>query len=1078
MPEPAAAPVEVPVPRAQQRVWLADQLTPNPAAYLSGCYVRLRGRLDVAALGRALSEIVARHEVLRTSIVERHGELVGLLRPSSVVRLEVTDARQDRLDATIAATGAEPLDIAAGPPMRARLLRISADDHVLCLVLHHIAHDGASVAILYRELGHRYATQTADQQEPPLAHQFRDIAAAEETKQDTGEFSPVLAERLVTLADRSPFEIPTDLPRPPVRSGRGDVCRGFDLPPATTRQLVALAREHASTLFMVLLAACHTVLYRHTGRGDVTTGTSSSTRRHDSDSTAVIGPFFNMVVVAGDVSGNPTFLDLLDRVRRAAMDAYESRVVPFDLLVTDLKVDRDPATTPLFQILVDLIGPGELPDMPGLRAERILQSGGGSKYDLTFEFHHGDSGLSGFAEWDTALYARNTVLRLLAHLRAVLVTVAERPSVRVDEIPILDADEVRALRSWAEPPPTTAPPDRCLHELIAEQTARTPDAVAVCDGATRLTYAELAQRSTTIARGLATLGVTTDVPVGVLIDCSADQVCAVIGILQAGGAYLPIDPETPPSRATAVLTAAGAPVCIVPTGTHVSAVGCHGVDVATLLDQGGASSCRSDLPSVSPANLCAVYFTSGSTGQPKGVACTHRGWVGQMANMQRQYPLRPGDTILLKTPLGFDDVARELFWPLMVGGRVVVLPPGLHRDPQALARSTIEHRAVWLQFVPSMLAEFVACLTPDDVAGLTHLRHVVSDGDRLRPQTVRTFLDLFGDYGCHLNNQWGATEVSIDTSHHSCGEADCADGDAVTLGRPMAGHTVQLLDHALQLVPQGAVGELCIGGVGLARGYLGRPGTTARVFVPDPWRPGERLYRTGDLGRLDSDGLLRYIGRRDHQVKVRGIRVELGEVEVAIRAFPEVTDVVVATWDAGPGDRRLVAYVTMAPEHRANAGPEESLRTRLRDFLVDRLPSAAVPGVIMPLPELPRMPSGKIDRRSLPTPNPETSDGEAYVPPTTDAETALVDIWREVLGLQRLGVNDNFFAAGGHSLLVTRVVNRMRAAFAIDVPIRLVFEHPTVRGTATELEHLILAEIEALTDAEAKRLLADGELSR
>jgi amino acid adenylation domain-containing protein len=1068
-----ADPAIVEVPRAQQRVWVADQLTAEPAAYLGGVFLRLHGRLDVRAVRQALTAIVTRHEVLRTSVVERDGELVGLLRPVEAFGLEVVDVGAAGVAAAIRAAATTPLNVADGLPVRARLLRAAADEHVLCVVMHHLAHDGASVGILYRELAYFYANfagaAPADQP-PPMTRQFREIAAAEEARWQAGELVPMLAERRSTLAGRSPFELPTDRPRPPVRSGAGDLCRGPELPAETVEGIARLAREHGATLFMVLLAACHAVLYRLSGRADVVTGTSSSTRRSDAPAQSAVGPFFNMIVIPGNVSGNPSFAQLLDRVRQSAMDAYESRLVPFDTLVSELAVDRDPAATPLFQILVDLIQPGEPPTLPGLRVEEILTSGTGSKYDLTVEFRQIPGGLGLFAEWDTALYEKETVQRLLTQLRRFLVTVAEDPGIGVDDVPLVDESELRTLQALAEAPPAELP-DGCLHELVSRTAARIPDAAAIRDGPQTTTYADLDRRAVCLAAGLVELGVPVGAPVGVLLDRSTDMVVTVLGILRVGAAFVPIDTELPTARVAELLASAGATVCIVPAPLDdepadlsalraaVTDAGCRAVDVPALERRAGADVL---LPFVRPDDLCAVYFTSGSTGVPKGVACTHRGWVSQMHNMQLRYELEPGEAILLKTPLSFDDVARELFWPLMIGAEIVVLPPGLHRDPQALVEAAIRHRLVWLQFVPSMLLHFLEAVRPEHVEDL-RLRHLVSDGDRLRPETAAAFYERLGGTGCRLNNHWGTTEVSIDTTHHVCEPADCTGDGAVAVGRPMEHNSVYLMDRTMQPVAPGAVGELCIGGEGLARGYLGRPGATAQVFVPHPWQVGQRLYRTGDLGRLRSDGSLQYFGRRDHQVKIRGVRVELGEVETAIRAYPPVCDVVVDTWEAEPGDRRLIAYVTGA----------QLISSAVREFVAERLPSAAVPSAIVILPALPRMPSGKIDRRSLPEPAVDAPNDSSYVAPETEAECAVADIWAKTLAVPWLGVEDNFFAAGGHSLLVTRVVNQMRSAFAVDIPIRLVFEHPTVREAAVELERLVLADIEALTEDEVTALLAD-----
>ncbi|MEV4319531.1 amino acid adenylation domain-containing protein [Actinocrispum sp. NPDC049592] len=1062
------APAALPVPRVQQRLWLADQVTGAGAVYLGSVFLRLHGRLDVEALRRALTEVVRRHEVLRTSLRVDDGEIVGVLHPAERLRLDVTEVDPTGLDEAVRTEAGTPLDVSTSLPIRARLLRVAPDDHVLSMVVHHAAVDRGSLPVLYTELADFYNAFTAGRapRVPPPVTQFRDLALAEDAREDAGQWASTLAERCAALADVSPFELAPDLPRPPVRTGEGALCHAFDLPAGTVRKLTDLGRSRAATLFMVLLAACQTLLYRYTGRTDVTTGTSSSTRRGRE---SVIGPFLNMLVVPGDVTGNPAFTELVGRVRNQALDAYEARHVALDTLVTELGVERDAARTPLFQILVDFMTKVDPPGLSGLRVAEIRTPGAGAKYDLSIEFHERGDTIGFFVEWDTALYEKPTVLRLMAHLRAVLVAVAEDPGLRVDDVPVLSSAEVLELRTLAAARQVDLP-GPTLHSLFTEQAGKTPDAIAVREGSQVMTYAELDVYSTAIAHGLAARGVVPDVPVGLLMDRSIELVAALLGILKAGGAYVPIDPEAPSARVGKLLATAGAPICVVSGAaepdlpTAAVDAGCAVVDIDTLTEAGIA-----ELGTVHPDHLCAVYFTSGSTGEPKGVACTHRGWVSQMVNMHDRYQLTPEDAVVLKTPLSFDDVAREVFWPLMVGARIAILPPGLHHDPQALLAAAIEHQVPWLQFVPGTLAMFLEQVGPRHLEGLSRLRHVVSDGDRLRPEIVRAFHERLGPLGCRLNNHWGTTEVSIDSAHHACVPSDGDGEDAVVLGRPMENNSIYVLDQAFQPVPYGAVGELCIGGAGLGRGYVGEPGRTARVFVPHPWRPGERIYRTGDTGRLRTDGSLQYRGRSDHQVKVRGVRIELGEVEAAARACPDVVDAVAATWEPVPGDRRLVVYATITRGTK-ESNTDESDRTRLRDFLTNRLAPAAVPSAIVVLPCLPRNPSGKVDRRSLPEPDPGELSDEPFVVPETDAEQAVADIWAAVLGTARLGANDDFFAVGGHSLLVTRAVNRMRDAFTVDVPVRLVFEYPTVRTAAARVEQLIIAEIEAMSDAEVERL--------
>jgi amino acid adenylation domain-containing protein len=468
---------------------------------------------------------------------------------------------------------------------------------------------------------------------------------------------------------------------------------------------------------------------------------------------------------------------------------------------------------------------------------------------------------------------------------------------------------------------------------------------------------------------------------------------------------------------------------------------------------------------VLPDNLAAVYYTSGSTGRPKGVACTHAGWVNRMNWMSRHHPLRPGETVLHKTTLTFDDAAVEIFWPLLSGGRVALLEPGLHRDPRAIAEAAIRYRAVHVQFVPSVLELFLDTLTEMDsaeLAGLTELRSVLSSGEALRPVLVRRFAELFGDRVI-LDNTWGATEVSIDSTCRVCVPEDAlADGGAVCVGVPIDNNEVLVLDRFLDRLPVGVPGELYIGGVGLARGYLGDPRRTAESFVPHPERPGERLYRTGDWGRLRPDRSLTFLNRRDDQVKVRGVRIELGEVEHALRTHPAVSDAAVIAWEAAPGDKRLAAYAVAA------GCSAEDLVEHARAVL----PGYAVPGSLALVDTMPRHSNGKLNRRALPVPDPTGARGERdYLAPRTPAEQALARIWASVLGLDRIGAHDDFFAMGGHSLLATRAIGRMRQAFAIDIPLSVIFECPTVARSAEMIEQILLTEIESLSDEEAERLL-------
>ncbi|MGW4109768.1 non-ribosomal peptide synthetase [Actinosynnema sp. NPDC004786] len=611
--------------------------------------------------------------------------------------------------------------------------------------------------------------------------------------------------------------------------------------------------------------------------------------------------------------------------------------------------------------------------------------------------------------------------------------------------------------------PTDAdfPAHRGLHELVEDRVADCAERVAVVFDAEQVTYAELDARANGLAHRLVEAGVGLDDVVALCVDRSVEMVVALLAILKAGGAYLPLDPELPVHRIAQITRVAGARVCVAADGYRPLLP----EDVTAVPPSAPPRTDRPDRRACG-ANLVSVYFTSGSTGVPKGVASSHEGWVNRMTWSQRQHRLRPGDTVLHKTTLTFDDSALELFWPLTVGARVAVLEPGLHRDPRAILDALHEHRSVYLQVVPSMLTMLLDEIEQRGGWDLSALRDVTSSGEALPPATVSRFLALLPSVGLH--NTWGATEVSIDSTNHTCGPADAADTGVVSVGLPFDNNRVHVLDADFREVPPGEVGDLHIAGVGLARGYLGDPAATARAFLPNPFSPGERLYRTGDRGYRRPDGTVKFVGRDDHQVKIRGMRVELGEVESALRGSPLVRDAVVVLRRLGEDDH-LVAYTTPARADRA-PDPED-----LRDLVADRLPKHMVPSVVVVLDSLPLNSNGKVDRKRLPAPErPRGGDAE-YVPCEGPAQEAVAEIWRELLGLERVGARDDFFDLGGHSLMATRFSARVRQRFDVDLPVRAVFSTPTVAELAGEIERLLVAKIDDMSEDEVRALLGGAE---
>lgn len=1070
--EPAAADVPLldrsgalPLSGGQQRMWFLEELGGGSAEYLVPIFLRLRGPLDEEALQRAVGTIVDRHEALRTCVRADGDELTGAVLPPGSFSLPIIDApTPEALSAVLEQEATRPIDLGRELPIRGQLVRSGAQEHVLCLTVHHIAWDGSSRRVLYRELTALYTAFLAGRPSPlpPLPYQYADCAADQEARMTDDAVATEIEFWRGHLDGRTPFEVPSDLPRPARRSAGGASCRasiGRDV----VDRLDALSQERGATLFMTLLASCQLLLARYVGRDDVTVGTTVS-ERYAVETEPLIGLFINMLVLPADTSGNPTFAELVERARNLTLDAYANQGVTFDRLVEELAPERDMSRTPLFQIMVKLdegaSGPLEL---AGADVTEIGVQAPVSKYDLSLGFLRTRDGMEVEVEYDTDLYLPATGARLAGHLARVLTLVAHSPETPIDDFPLVDGEERARLLAVAEPPPT-AFPDRCLHELVQEQVVRTPDATAVLSVEGTLTYRDLDAWADRVAALVQDAGAGVDDVVGVLADRSPAMVAAVLGVLKAGCGYLPIETEAPSERIGVLLRASGAAACLVRPDLAgvVADAGVRALAIPSLTDEATVAGHEAR---VSPANLAAVYYTSGSTGQPKGVACPHSGWVNRMQWMQRAHGLLPGDAVLLKTTLTFDDVAVEMLWPLMYGGVTAILEPGLHRDPRAIIDAAIRYRACHLQFVPGMLEAFLDELTDQDIARLDGLRTVLSAGDLLRPHVVRRFFDRFGTR-TRLETLWGTTEAAIDSTQMWLAPAH-ADAPAIPIGRPFDNNGVYVLDGQLEPVPFGVFGELYIGGAGLARGYVGDPARTAAAFVPHPTSPGERLYRTGDWGRVLADGTVFIAGRRDDQVKIRGVRTELGEVETAARSHPLVDQVAVTVWEPVPGDKRLALYL-VAKE------PGGDIVSAVREHLQSVLPVYAVPTAITELPRLPRSSSGKLDWSAFPAPE-LIATATADSPPQSPTEQVLADIYGHVLGVAHVGRDDDFFLLGGHSLLATRAIGRIRQAFGSGLPLSLIFEQPTVAGAARRVEEFVLAEIEELSEEDAGRLAADLE---
>ncbi len=1051
IPAPArrAGPGDAPLSFAQERLWVVDALDTGSPAYNKLLAFRLRGRLDAAALRRALDSLAERHESLRTVFPRVDGRPVQRVLPPRRVPLPVEDlaglpagAREARLLRRAGEEARRPFDLAREPQFRGVLLPLGEREHALLLATHHIVTDGWSLAVLFRDLAALYAGGDGPGL-PPLPVRYVDYALWQRSWL-AGE---VLERQLAYWRERlrgapSLLELPTDRPHPAARSGRGLTLR-FALPEATVAGVRALARREGATLFMALAAAWQLLLGRRAGQDDLVVGTPVAGRTHR-ELEELVGFFVNTLALRGDLSGDPDFRALLARAREATLGAHAHQDVPFERLVEELRVERSPGRNPLFQAMLVLQNtPADELRLPGATLERFEVETGTAKFDLLLEATERGGGLECALEFSTELFDPSTAERIAEQLRVLLARVAAEPGRPVRETDFLpEAERARVLEGWNAT--RGAYPEACVHHLFAEQAARTPDAVAVAYPGGSLSYSELDARAGRLARRLRGLGVGPDARVGLCLERGPEMMAGVLGILMAGGAYVPLDPAYPAERLSFMLRDSGARVLL----TQAELLGRlpEFAGEAVLADAGDAPLSRSRtfaLPHLpSPDNLAYVIYTSGSTGRPKGVAMTHRPLVNLLHWQGRDWRGPRAAATLQFATISFDASFHEVFSAWCAGGRVVLIPEELRYDPAGLL-ATMEREGVERAFMPAVALQHLA--EAADARGLlpSRLREVQTAGEQLRvTEPLRRWLRALG---APLHNHYGPSETHVVTAHALQGDP-AAWPTLPPIGRPIANTACYVLDGALLPAPVGVPGELYVGGASLARGYLDRPDATAEKFVPEPFSgdAGARMYRTGDRARWLADGTLEFLGRTDAQVKIRGFRIEPGEVEAALEALAGVREAVVAVREDAPGERRLVAYVV--PEDGAEVRVAE-LRERLRE----RLPEYMVPSVVVALEALPLTPSGKTDRRALPAPG-RADAADTFLAPRTPVEEILAGIWAAVLKAERVGVRDDFFALGGHSLVGTQVAARVRDAFRVELPLRALFEAPTVEGLAARVE--------------------------
>ena len=1050
---PRATGEPAPLSFAQERLWFLEQLEPESAVYNVRRASRLVGNLNTSALEASLNEIISRHETLRTAFRLINGRPLQVVQPTGRISIDFTDLRsvpESERDADIQrrikAETECPFDLTTGFLLRCKLLRVSDEEHVLILMTHHSASDAWSMGLLTRELWTLYQAFLNGKPSPlePLPVQYSDYAVWQRNWFQGEVMNTQLAYWKKQLGDLSLLNLPTDRPRTPRQSFSG-ARLSILLPEALTRSVNEMSHRYAVTPFMTLLAAFQVLLYRYTGQEDIVIGSPVANRRR-SEIESLIGFFVNTLVLRAKLSGNLSFSELLLRVRDICVAAHANQDLPFEKLVLELQPERDLSRNPLFQVMFVLQNAtSPFTDFSGLRVEPIEIETTHSPFDLSFFLRERNGKFIGYFEYSTDLFERATIERMAGHYQTLIEGIVADPDQPIATLPILsETERHQILVEWND---TAAdyPKDKCIHELFEEQAERTPNAVAVEFEGQLVTYRELNEGANRLGHLLTSLGVGPEKLVGICVERSIEMVVGLLGILKAGGAYLPLDPAYPKERLVFMARDAGLTTVLAQqrTADQIATLGsrvfCLDSELFGIIPQKNTA----PVGKATAQNLAFVIYTSGSTGRPKGVMVSHRSVVNHIYWAQRRFPLSVEDSVVQKTTLNFDASVWEIFAPLLTGARLVLALPGGQQDSAYLVNLLAEQKITVLKIVPSLLD----VLLEENLENCKTLRHVLCGGESLTVDLQRRFVERSAAI---LHNLYGPTEATIDATCWSSGFK--AVERSVPIGRPIANSEIYLLDSNLQPVPVGVTGELYIGGAGVARGYLNRPELTKDKFISNPFSddPASRIYRTGDLARYLPGGNIEFLGRCDNQLKIRGFRIELGEIETVLNQHLAVKESVVVARDRdGLSEKQLVGFIVPL-----EASP--SFVDDVREYLTEKLPAFMVPSAFVILEGLPVTLSGKTDRAKLSLPAESRSYlNDVAIPPRTDIEELVANIWREVLRIENLGIYDNFFTMGGHSLLATQIVSRLEEACHKEVPLRLLFHAPTIAGLAQELENIL-----------------------
>jgi amino acid adenylation domain-containing protein/non-ribosomal peptide synthase protein (TIGR01720 family) len=1015
---------------AQERQWFLWQLEPESTAYHVPRALRLSGRLDIPALQRSFDVLVARHESLRTHLQQDGESTLQVIRAEAPIEMALGDCDEARLKAQVEEEISRPFDLEQGPLLRVKLLRLAEDEHVLVLVQHHIVSDGWSMGVMVEELVQLYAgySQGRDVQLPALTIQYADYALWQRSWMEAGEKERQLGYWRERLGGEQPvLELPLDHPRPAVQSYRG-ARLDVTLDASLVADLKALAQREGVTMFMLLLASFQTLLYRYSGQSDIRVGVPTANRNRV-ETERLIGFFVNTQVLKADIDGRMTFNQLLQQVKQRALEAQAHQDLPFEQLVEALQPERSLSHNPLFQVMfnhqTDTRAANGERGLAGLRVQALEWDSQTAQFDLSLDTQESVEGILASLTYATDLFDASTPERLAQHWLNLLRAVTRGTGASLNDLPLLSEPQLwQIVQEW-NASATAYPQDFCVHQLMEQQALARPDAIALRFNGQALSYAELNRRANRLAHRLQEEGVGPDVLVAIALDRSVEMVVGLLGTLKAGGAYVPLDPQFPADRLAFMLEDSRARVLLTDAGLSQRLPLPDGLRLVLVGEEGEESrySAENLRVALSPEHLAYVIYTSGSTGKPKGVMIRHQALSSFLTGMAGLLEIGGDERMLSLTTFSFDIFALELYVPLVVGATVVLGDKAVSQDPEVIIDLLRAQEATIVQATPSTWR----MLLDSERAGLLRGIKCLCGGEALPPDLAKRMLELQGT----VWNLYGPTETTIWSAAHRLVEA------RPFVGRPIANTSLFILNTDLAPAPVGAAGELLIGGVGLARGYLGRAAMTAERFVPNPFGgSGERLYRTGDLARYRAAGVVEYIGRVDHQVKVRGFRIELGEIETCLRQQPAVREAAVVA-----ENDQLLGYLVL--QGHLEQADQESLREQFKAALREQLPEYMVPSHLLFLERMPLTPNGKLDRKALPKPDASLLQ-KRYVAPVSEKERQVAAVWAEVLGVEQVGLGDHFFELGGHSLLATRVVSRVRQALKVDVALKTLFEQPVL----------------------------------